>query len=128
MLEQRRISFLDGVDLFFGALDAHLHPHLGTTGLSLYERMKQMLSLLRRWLLTSFCTFTVFMLAGLAFQKMNEYDDFTKAAQTYSIVGLSFHLVGIGAFVIFLAVLGGGLPIASAIIESALTQKRYGSL
>jgi hypothetical protein len=128
MLEQRPISFLDGVDLFFGALDAHLHPHLGTTGLSLYERMKQMLSLLRRSLLTSFCTFTGFILAGLAFQKMNEYDDFTKAAQTYSTVGLSFHLVGIGAFVIFLAVLGGGLPIASAIIQSALTHKRYGSV
>jgi len=128
MLEQRPISFLDGIDLFFGALDAHLHPHLGTTGLSLYERMKQMLSLLRRSLLTSFCTFTGFILAGLAFQKMNEYDDFTKAAQTYSTVGLSFHLVGIGAFVIFLAVLGGGLPIASAIIQSALTHKRYGSV
>jgi hypothetical protein len=40
-LEQRSISFLDGVDLFFGALDAHLYPELGTTGMSLYERMRR---------------------------------------------------------------------------------------
>jgi MFS family permease len=128
MLELHPCSFLESVDLFFGALDAHLHPHLGTTGLSLYERMKQMLSLLRRSLLTIFCASIVFILAGVGFQKMNEYNDFQAAVQTYSIVGLSFHLVVIGAFVIFLAVLGGGLPIASAIISSALTQKRYGSL
>jgi hypothetical protein len=29
LLEQRPVSLLDGLDLFFGALDAHLHPHLG---------------------------------------------------------------------------------------------------
>jgi hypothetical protein len=127
-LELRPCSFLESVDLLFGALDAHLHPHLGTTGLSLYERMKQMLFLLRRLLLTIFCASLGFILAGVGFQKMNEYDDFTKAVQTVSLVGLSFHLVGIGALVIFLAVLGGGLPIASAIIQSALTHKRYGSM
>jgi len=90
--------------------------------------MKQMLSLLRRSLLTMFCSSIGFMLAGAGFQKMNEYDDFTKAAQTVTLVGLSFHLVLIGAVVLFLAVLGAGLPIASAIIESALRQKRYGSV
>jgi hypothetical protein len=126
MLELCPSSFLDRVDLVFGALDAHLHPHLGTTGLSLYERMKYMLSLLRRSLLTIFCASIGFLLAGLGFQKMNEYDDFLRAAQTYSLVGLSYHLVGIGTVVLFLAVLGGGLPIASAIVESSLVRKRYG--
>lgn len=94
MLELCPSSFLDRVDLVFGALDAHLHPHLGTLGLSLSERMKLMLSLLRRSLLTMFCASLGFLLAGLGFQKMNEYDDFLKAAQTYSLVGLSYHLVG----------------------------------
>jgi hypothetical protein len=32
MLEQRSLSFTDGVNLLFGALDAQLHPHLGTNG------------------------------------------------------------------------------------------------
>ena len=128
MLELYPSSFLDRVDLVFGALDAHLHPHLGTLGLSLAERMKLMLSLLRRSLLTMFCASLGFLLAGLGFQKMNEYDDFVKAAQTYSLVGLSYHLVGFGTLVLFLVVLGGGLPIASAIVESSPAHKRYSSL
>jgi hypothetical protein len=128
MLEQRPISFLDSLDLFFGALDAHLHPELGMTGMSLYERMMQMISTLRRSLLTIFCAYVGFILAGLAFQKMTEYDDFVDAARTHSIVGLSYNLVVIGAVVALLAVLIGGLPIVIAVIRSALTQKRRGPL
>jgi len=128
MLEQRPISFLDGIDLFFGALDAQLHPHLGTTGMSLYERFVHMFATLRRSLLTIFCAYVGFILAGWAFQKMTEYDDFKEAAQTHSIVGLSFHLVVIGAVAALLAVLAGGLPIAVAVVRSALVQKRRGPL
>ena len=58
---------------------------------------------------------------------MHEYD-VVKAAQTYSLVGLSYHLVGFGTLVLFLVVLGGGLPIASTIVESSLAHKRYSSL
>lgn len=128
MLEEHPCSFLDNVDLFFGALDAHLHPHLGTTGMPLLERIKQMLSLLRRSLLLIFCAYIGFILAGAAFQKLTEYNDFQEAAQTYSAVGLSFNLVVIGAFVALLAVIVGSLPIAVAIVRSALAQKRYGPL
>ncbi len=128
MLEQYPCSFLDGVDLLCGALDAHLHPHLGTTGMPLLERIKQMLSLLRRSLLTIFCAYIGFILAGAAFQKLTEYDDFKEAAQAHSVVGLSFNLVVIGAFVALLAVIAGGLPIAIAIIRSAFAQKRYSTL
>ncbi len=127
-LEQRPISFLDGVDLFFGALDAHLHPELGTTGMSLYERVLQMLFTLRRSLLTIFCAYIGFILAGWAFQKMTEYDDFVEAARTHSVVGLSFNLIVIGAVVALLAVLAGGLPIAVTVIRFALAQKRRGPL
>ncbi len=128
MLEQRPISFLDGIDLFFGALDAHLHPELGTTGMSLYKRMIQMISTLRHSLLTIFCAYIGFILAGWAFQKMTEYDDFVEAARTHSVVGLSFNLVVISAVVALLAVLAGGLPIAIAVVGSALAQKRRGPL
>ena len=128
MLEQRPISLLDGIDLFFGVLDAHLHPELGTAGMSLCERMMQMVSTLRRSLLTIFCAYVGFILAGLAFQKMTEYDDFVNAARTHSIVGLSFNLVVIGSAVALLAILAGGLPIAIAVIRSALVQKRRGPL
>ncbi len=127
-LEQRPISFLARVDLFFGALDAHLHPELGTTGMSLYERVLQMLFTLRRSLLTIFCAYIGFILAGWAFQKMTEYDDFVEAARTHSVVGLSFNLIVIGAVVALLAVLAGGLPIAVTVIRFALAQKRRGPL
>lgn len=126
MLEERHCSLFDTVDLFFGALDAHLHPHLGTTGMPLLERIKRMLSLLRRSLLLIFCAYIGFILAGADFQKMTEYGDFQQAAQTYGLVGLSFNLVVIGAFVALLAVIAGGLPIAIAIVRSALARKRYG--
>ena len=43
-------------------------------------------------------------------------------------MGLSFHLVVIGAVAALLAVLAGGLPIAVAVVRSALVQKRRGPL
>ena len=128
MLEQHSLSFADGVNLVFGALDAQLHPHLGTTGMSFYERIVHMFSTLRRSLLVIFCAYIGFILAGWAFQKMTEYDDFVEAARTHSVIGLSFNLVVIGAVVAFLAVLVGGLPIAFTVVRSALAQKRYGPL
>ncbi len=128
MLEQRSLSFTDGVNLFFGAFDAQLHPHLGTTGMALYERILAMFVTLRRSLLMIFCAFIGLVLAGLAFQKMTEYDDFVAAARTHSVVGLSFNLVVIGAVVALLAVLAGGLPIVFAVVRSALAHKRRGPL
>jgi hypothetical protein len=128
MLEQRSLSFTDGVNLLFGALDARLHPHLGTTGMSLYERMIQMIKMLRNSLMLIFCAYAVFCVAGVGFQKMTEYNDFTDAARTYSLIGLSFNLVVIGSVIALLAVLVGSLPIAVSLIRSALARKRYGIL
>ena len=128
MLEHRPLSFTDGVNLFFGALDAQLHPHLGTTGMSLYERILHMFLTLRRSLLTLFCAYVGFIFAGINFQKMTEYSDFTEAAQANPLVGLAFNLVVIGAVAALLAILVGGLPIAVGVIRSTLARKRYGSL
>jgi hypothetical protein len=128
MLEQRPLSCLDGIDLFGGALDAHLHPELGTISMSLDKRIVHMFATLRRSLLTIFCAYIGFILAGWAFQKMTEYDDLKEAAQTHSIVGLSFHLVVIGAVAALLAVLAGGLPIVMVMVRSALVQKRRAPL
>lgn len=128
VLESRPLCISDSIDTILGAIDAHLHPHLGTTGMAFHERIMHMISVLRRSLLTVFCAYIGFVIAGLAFQKMTEYDDFVAAAQTHSVVGLSFNFVVIGAVVALLAVLAGGLPIAIVIIRSALTQKRRGPL
>src|SRR5260370_18678044 len=96
--------------------------------MALYERILAMFVTLRRSLLTIFCAFVGFVLAGWAFQKMNEYDDFVAAARALSVVGLSFKLVVIGAVSALLAVLVGGLPIVMAVIRSALAHKRRSPL
>jgi hypothetical protein len=128
MLEQRPLSFADTLDLLTGACDAHLHPHLGTSGMGCSERMIHMFLTLRRSVLTIFCAYVGMILSGMALQKMTEYDDFQETARTYPLVGLSFNLVIIAAVVALLAVLVGGLPIAVAVVRSALARKRYGSL
>lgn len=126
MLAQQPISFLDGIDLFLGMLDAHLHPYLGAGSFS--ERMRLLLSTLRGSLLTIFCAYSGFLVAGLAFQKLTEDGTFAVAARTYSVVGISFQLVLIGAVAALLAVLTGGLPIVVAVIRFALARKHYGPL
>jgi hypothetical protein len=128
LLEQQPLSLPDGIDLCLGALDAHLHPHFGITSLSVYERIRQMLASLRGSLLTIFCAYSGFIIAGISFQKLNEYRGFVDAAQTYGIVGLSFHLVMIGAVIALLAVMAGGIPIAVAIVRDAFARKQYGLL
>jgi hypothetical protein len=87
-----------------------------------------MLSTLRASLLTIFGAYGGVVLAGTGFQKMTESPDFQEAAQAYRLVGISFHLLAIGAIGALLALLVGGLPIAFAVIRSALVRKQRGPL
>jgi hypothetical protein len=87
-----------------------------------------MVSTLRASLLTIFCAYVGVVLAGTGFQKMTESPDFQEVMQMNSMVGISFHLIVIGAAGALLAMLAGGLPIALAVIRSALTQKQRGPL
>jgi hypothetical protein len=128
VLASRPLSFFEEIDILRGALDAHLHPCLGTADVPLAERVRQMLSSLRCSLLTIFCAYVGFILAGMGFQKLTEAADFQKIVQRYSLVSFSFHLVVVGAVVALLAMLIGGLPIVVAVIRSALAQKRWSSL
>lgn len=48
VLASHPFSFFEGIDVMRGALDAHLHPCFGTTAMSFPERLRQMLSTLRR--------------------------------------------------------------------------------
>jgi len=128
MLEQRPLSFLDGLDLLRGALDAHLHPALSTTGMPRQARMAYLFTALRSSVLTIFCAYVGFILAGMGFQKLTEDAQFQQVAQTWNLVGLAFHLVVMGAVVALLAVTAGGLPIVAAVIRSALARRRYAPL
>jgi hypothetical protein len=123
-LASHPFSFFEGVDILRGALDAHLHPSLGTATMPGTEKRKQMLSTLRCSLLTILCAAVGFLFASLSFQKMTEDAGFHAVARTSRLVGLSFHLVVIGAVVALLALLVGSLPMVAAIIRFASAQKR----
>lgn len=124
VLASHPFSLFEGLDVMRGALDAHLHPYLGTSIMEWSERIRYMLSILRRSLLTIFCAYGGFILAGMGFQKMTEYADFQEVARTHSLVGFSFNLVVIGSVVALLAVVAGGLPIVVTVIKSALVRRR----
>ncbi len=128
VLASHPFSLFEGIDVVRGALDAHLHPRFGMASMPLSERMKRMLSTLRCSLLAMFCAYVGFILAGMGFQKMTEAADLQEVVQAHSIVGLSFHLIVIGAIAALLAVLAGGLPIVAAVVRSALARRRYGPL
>jgi hypothetical protein len=74
--------------------------------------------------ITVFCAYIAFVLAGMGFQKMSEYEDFTTAAKAHALIGVSFSVIVIGSAVALLAVLAGGLPLAFASLRYALSERR----
>lgn len=128
VLTAHPFSVRESIDVIRGACDAYLHPYLGTTALPQSERTRQMLSTLRTSLLSIFCAYVGVILAGLGFQKLSESPALQSMAQTASLVGISFHLLLFGAVGALLAVLAGGLPIALAVMRSALARGQRGLL
>ena len=75
--------------------------------------------------ITVFCAYIAFVVAGMGFQKLSEYDDFTDAAKAHALIGLSFNVILFASAVALLAVLAGGLPLAFASLRYALSARRY---
>lgn len=74
--------------------------------------------------ITVFCAYLAFVLAGMGFQKLSEYEDFTDAAKAHALIGVSFNVILFGSAVALLAVLAGGLPLAFASLRYALSARR----
>lgn len=74
--------------------------------------------------ITVFCAYIAFILAGMGFQKLTEYDDFMAAARAHSTIGLAYNVIVGGAALALLAVLAGGLPLALAAMRYALATGR----
>jgi hypothetical protein len=116
MLEQRRTSLSDLVDVALGALDAWVRPQVAVEGGRL------VISRMRSSLLA--VLWAGFVAAGVGFQKMTEYEDFVGAARANPVVGLSFDVVVVGAVVALIVIVVGGTPIALAAIRGALVEGR----
>ncbi len=109
-------------DVCLGAIDAHLHLE------TLTGRMVPFMNKLRTSEVIVFCAYIGFVLAGLAFGKMVEYDDFTDLLHSNTGVAVSYYALYTGAFVALAAVLVGGLPLAYAAARDAIARKRWGLL
>src|SRR5215469_4000588 len=75
---------------------------------------------LRTTMVIVFCAYIGYVVAGLIFGKMVEYDDFQALINHNTQVGLSYTLLYAGAWVSLGAVLLAGLPIAYAAARQAI--------
>lgn len=119
LLEDCPLTLPALADVLLGALDAHIAPQ-DTTG-----RILAMINRPRRTAIAVFCAYILYVVAGMGFQKLSEYDDFFDAARAHSLVGMGYLVVYIGAIVSLLAVLVGGLPLAIAALRYAWSARRW---
>ena len=106
-------------DVCLGAIDARLHLETVT------GRMFPLMNKLRTTSVIVFCAYIGFVVAGLAFGKMVEYDDFTALLHSNTGVAVSYYTLYTGAFAALAAVLVGGLPLAVAAARNAIATKRW---
>jgi hypothetical protein len=107
-------------DLVRGGVAEHCHM-VGYRWKGILAMQRQ-----RNALLTIFCGYIAFVIAGLGLQKMTEYNDFQSIAAHQLAIGLPFKLVYFGSAVSLLAVLIGGVPLAAAALRQALADRRFG--
>lgn len=83
---------------------------------------------LRMTMVIVFCAYIAYVVAGLVFGKMIEYDDFQEVIEHNAQVGLSYTLLYAGAWISLGAVLLAGLPIAYAAARQAITSNHRSRL
>jgi hypothetical protein len=120
LLAEYPVTVLTIFDIALGALDARLFPQLSL------ERLDMLMQRLRLTTFTIFGAFVAFVVAGMGFQKMTEYDDFMTLAHHNILIGVTYVLVVIGAVAALLGVLTGGVPIGLAALRYAVQQRRWG--
>lgn len=121
IFEERRLRFTDVIDLLIGALDAHLEPHGVDT---LQGKVLSTMNRLRSAEIQLFCAYVAFVVAGIGFQKVTEYEDFVAAANSHQAIGIAYGVIVFGAVAGLLAVLAGGVPVAWAVLRFALASRR----
>jgi len=75
--------------------------------------------------ITVFAAYIAFVVAGMVFAKMVEYDDFSDVTHGNALITAAFNTLVAGAYSALLAVLVGGLPLAFAAARYAITTRRW---
>ena len=119
LLEECLHSPLDVVDIFLGALDAHLQfPH------EMNWRFMNMTNKLRTSILMVFAAYIGFIIGGLSLQGLVDDSPVGPLMRADLPLLAAWTLVEAGAAIALLAVVAGGLPLALAVIRRALTSSR----
>lgn len=119
LLEACPLSLWTIWDVCLGAIDARLHLETVT------GRMFPFMNRLRTTAVIVFCAYIGFVVAGLGFGKMVEYDDFQQLLNSNTGVAFAYWTLYAGAFAALAAVLVGGLPLAFAAARYAVATKRW---
>jgi hypothetical protein len=123
LLEQCLHSPLDVVDVFLGAVDAHLQLFNGE---NLTWRIMNMLNKLRTAVLMVFAAFIGFIIAGFSLVGLADDSPMIPLMKTNPVLAAAWMTIQVGAAVALLAVVIGGLPLALTIIRHALAGDQRG--
>jgi hypothetical protein len=123
LLDLAPLSLWTVLDVLLGALDARLCIRSWRIA-----AMTTLTQRLRRSEIVIFCAYIAFVVAGSAFAKVTEYDDFHDATRHYPLIGGAFTTLVVAAWVALAAVVIGGAPLALAAARSALAARRWGTL
>lgn len=115
LLEESPPTLADAFDVLRGAFDAHVRRQI-------FDGRALMMIELRRSVLAVLWAWAGFVVAGVGFQKMTEYEDFIRAAREDAWVGLAFYAVVAGALTALAAILAGGAPIVFVAVRRALAE------
>ena len=121
LLEQCLHSPLDVVDVFLGAVDAHLQL---LNGENLSWRMMNMLNKLRTTILMVFAAYIGFIVAGFALVGLADDSPMLLLMKTNSALAAAWTTIQVGAVLALLAVVVGGLPLALTVVRRALAGDR----
>lgn len=121
LLEECLRSPLDVLDIFLGALDAHLELPYGMNW-----RLMNMVNKLRTTLLLVFTGYIGFIIGGMSFYGLVDDSPVAVLMKTKTDIPLfaAWTTVQVGALIALLAVVIGGLPLAWTVIRRALTSSR----
>jgi hypothetical protein len=119
MLEDARPSLTNYADILLGALDARLFLSDAT------GRTLSMLIRYRAANIAVFCSWIVFVLAGLALNGMLDDSAYVPLMRERADLHTAWLTLQAGAVISLLAVLAGGLPIALAVWRNSPAQRRW---
>ena len=121
LLEQCLHSPLDVVDVFLGAVDAHLQL---LNGEDLSWRMMNMINKLRTTILMVFTAFIGFIVAGFSLVGLADDSPMIPLMKTNPALAAAWTTIQVGSAVALLAVVIGGLPLALTVVRRALAGDR----